>query len=164
MTAMRASRPGTASGTPPAREDPLALVGRSFKAAMGAVRRLRGRETQHLDQFSYAQFGLLFGLADEPEMSARRLAEVADLSPATVTQMLDHLEAVGLVARIRSEQDKRIVLVSLTEPGRKLIASRRIRFERLWREALAEFDDEQLRSAAAVLDRLREMFDAFPRE
>ena len=164
MTATGASRPATAPEAPPAQDDPLSQVGRSFKAAMGAVRRLRGRETQHLNQLSYAQYGLLFGLADEPEMSARRLAEVADLSPATVTQMLDHLETDGLVARTRSEHDKRVVLVSLTEPGRKLIASRRTRFERLWREALAEFDDEQLRSAAAVLDRLRAMFDDFPRD
>jgi MarR family transcriptional regulator, organic hydroperoxide resistance regulator len=162
MTATRASQPATTPAAP-AQEDPLSQVGRSFKAAMGAVRRLRGRETQ-LDQLSYAQYGLLFGLADQPEMSASRLAEVADLTPATVTQMLDHLEADGLVARTRSERDKRVVLVTLTEPGRKLIASRRTRFERLWREALAEFDDEQLRSAAAVLDRLRAMFDDFPRD
>jgi DNA-binding MarR family transcriptional regulator len=163
MTATPASRPAT---TPPApeREDPLSQVGHSFKAAMGAVRRLRGRETQRLDHLSYAQYGLLFGLADQPEMSASRLAEVADLTPATVTQMLDHLEADGLVARTRSERDKRVVLVTLTEPGRKLIASRRTRFERLWREALAEFDDEQLRNAAAVLDRVRAMFDDFPRD
>jgi DNA-binding MarR family transcriptional regulator len=167
MTATRASKPDTTPAAPaqaPAQEDPLSQVGRSFKAAMGAVRRLRGRETQRLDQLSYAQYGLLFGLADQPEMSASRLAEVADLSPATVTQMLDHLEADGLVARTRSERDKRVVLVTLTEPGRKLIASRRTRFERLWRGALAEFDDEQLRSAAAVLDRLRAMFDDFPRD
>jgi DNA-binding MarR family transcriptional regulator len=163
MTATRASKPDTTPAAP-AQEDPLSQVGRSFKAAMGAVRRLRGRETQRLDQLSYAQYGLLFGLADQPEMSASRLAEVADLTPATVTQMLDHLEAGGLVARTRSERDKRVVLVTLTEPGRKLIASRRTRFERLWREALAEFDDDQLRSAAAVLDRLRAMFDDFPRD
>jgi DNA-binding MarR family transcriptional regulator len=163
MNATRASQPATTPAAPAA-EDPLSQVGRSFKAAMGAVRRLRGRETQRLDHLSYAQYGLLFGLADQPEMSASRLAEVADLTPATVTQMLDHLEADGLVARTRSERDKRVVLVTLTEPGRKLIASRRTRFERLWREALAEFDDEQLRSAAAVLDRLRAMFDDFPRD
>ncbi len=139
--------------------DPLTQVGESFKAAMGAVRRLRGRETRHAGKLSYAQYSLLFGLAAKPQLQASQLAAVADLAPATVTEMLDHLETDGLVARVRSDQDKRVVLVSLTRRGRALVQQRRAQLERRWREALAEFDDEQLRSAAMVLDRLRELFD-----
>ena len=60
---------------------------------MVAVRRLRGRETHRPGQISFAQYGLLFGLAGMCERSARELAEHADLSPATVAQMLEHLEA-----------------------------------------------------------------------
>jgi DNA-binding MarR family transcriptional regulator len=134
-------------------------VGRSFKAAMAAVRRLRGRETHHPGELSYAQFGLLFGLAERGELSARELADAADLTPATVTQMLDSLAAAGLVDRVRSEADKRIVLSSLTDRGHALVAARRARFEPRWRDALAEFTDDELRAAAAVLDRLRDMFD-----
>ncbi len=139
--------------------DPLTEVGEAFKAAMGAVRRLRGRETRHADKLSYAQYSLLFGLAAKPQLPANQLAAVADLAPATVTEMLDHLESDGLVERARSEQDKRVVFVSLTRRGRTLVGQRRAHLERRWREALAEFDDEQLRSAAAVLDRLRGLFD-----
>ena len=140
-------------------DDPRAKVGHSFKAAIAAVRRLRGRESQRLGSLSYAQYSLLFGLAAEPELSGSQLAAVADLSPATVTQMLDHLEADGLVTRIRSELDKRVVLVSLTQSGRELVEQRRQRFEPAWQAALAEFTDAELLSAAAVLDRLQELFD-----
>jgi MarR family transcriptional regulator, organic hydroperoxide resistance regulator len=139
--------------------DARARLAHSFKATMAAVRRLRGREAQHLGRLSYAQYSLLFGLAAEPELSASQLAGVADLSPATVTQMLDHLESDGLVTRVRSVRDKRVVLVSLTKSGRKLVEQRRARFEPRWQAALAEFTDEQLLNAAAVLDRLRELFD-----
>jgi len=128
---------------------------------MGAVRRLRGRETQQLDRLSYAQYSLLFGLADETELPASQLAAVADLAPATVTQMLDHLESDGLVARVRSKRDKRVVLVSLTERGRHEVEQRRARFEGRWREALGDFSDEELTAAAAVLDRLRQLFSDF---
>jgi DNA-binding MarR family transcriptional regulator len=137
---------------------PLEQVARSFKAAMAAVRRLRGRETHHPDKLSYAQYGLLFGLGERP-LSSRELADAADLSAATVTQMLDSLEAAGLVARVRSDSDKRIVLTSLTERGRELIDARRARFESQWHEALADFSDDELRTTAAVLDRLGRMFD-----
>lgn len=149
----------TQDRTPLPADDPLIRVGESFKAAMGAVRRLRGRESRHVGKLSYAQYGLLFGLADKAQLSASQLADVAGLAPATVTEMLDHLESDGLVERVRSEQDKRVVLVSLTRHGRTLVQRRRAQLEQRWREALTEFEDEQLVSAAAVLDRVRELFD-----
>jgi DNA-binding MarR family transcriptional regulator len=128
---------------------------------MGSLRRLRGRETHHPGALSYAQYGLLFGLADEAALPASRLACVADLTPATTTQMLDHLEADGLVHRVRSEQDKRVVLVSLTDRGRELVTERRTRMEGRWQAALEGFSDQEILAAAAVLDRLGEMFDAY---
>jgi DNA-binding MarR family transcriptional regulator len=91
----------------------------------------------------------------------RELACAADLAPPSVTQMLDHLAEVGLVARVRSELDKRVVLTSLTERGRAVITERRALFEPRWRAALADFDDHELAIAAAVLGRLGAMFDDF---
>ena len=151
----------TPASAPPVDGDPVTRVGQSFKAAMGAVRRLRGRETQRLGKLSYAQYSLLFGLAAEPCMSGSQLALIADLSPATVTQMLDHLEADGLVERVRSDHDKRVVLTSLTARGRQLVEQRRASLERRWNAALAEFDDEQLAAASTVLDRIAKLFDEF---
>jgi DNA-binding MarR family transcriptional regulator len=136
-------------------------LGRAFKAAMAAVRRLRGRETHRPGDLSYAQYSMLFGLAAGDVKSARELAELADLSPATVAQMLDHLAAAGLVTRIRSDEDKRIVLTSLTDRGCEVIEARRSTMEPRWRAALAEFSDAELSTAAAVLDRLRDLFEEF---
>lgn len=136
-------------------------LGRAFKVAMAAVRRLRGRETHRPGDLSYAQYSLLFGLADGDGRSARELAARADLSPATVTQMLDHLASAGLVTRVRSDEDKRIVLTSLTARGVEVIENRRCAMEPRWRAALDEFSDDELRTAAAVLDRLGELFDEF---
>jgi DNA-binding MarR family transcriptional regulator len=127
---------------------------------MVAVRRLRGRETQNADGLSNAQYGLLFGLVCDRPMSARELADAADLTPATVAQMLDSLAAAGLVQRSRSEQDKRVVLTALTPRGQALIEERRTRTEPLWRAALSPFSDAELLTAAAVLDRLADHFEA----
>ncbi len=49
---------------------------------------------------------------------AGQLAKAADLTPASVTAMLDGLEQRGMVQRRRSEQDRRVVFVSLTPAGR----------------------------------------------
>ena len=139
---------------------PAGQLSLAFKRAMVAVRRLRGRETHRPGQLSYAQCGLLFGLAGTCALSARELAERADLAPATVTQMLDHLEAGGFVTRTRSELDRRVVLSVLTERGAAVVAERHAQMEPRWREALAEFSDVELLAAANVLNRLGDYFDA----
>jgi MarR family transcriptional regulator, organic hydroperoxide resistance regulator len=146
-------------GNDPEPVDAGQQLGQSFRRAMAAVRRFRARETQRSGELSDAQYGLLFGLRCESQLSSSELASAADLSPASTTEMLDGLAAAGLVRRERSARDRRVVLISLTDRGRALVEERRARYEPRWRAALAEFSDEELRSAAAVLDRLREMFD-----
>lgn len=139
---------------------PAGRLGLAFKRSMVAMRRLRGRETHRPGQLSFAQYGLLFSLAGMCESSARELADHAELSPATVAQMLEHLESVGLVTRSRSEQDRRVVLSALTERGATVVAERQAQIESRWRSALSGFSDEELASAARVLDGLAEYFDA----
>ena len=134
-------------------------VARSFKRAMASVRRLRGRETHRPGELTDAQYSLLFCLRDQAQMSLRDLAEAAELSPASVTEMLEGLAAAGLVERRRSDQDRRVVFTSLTEDGRGLVEERRARFEPLFRAAVEEFSEEDLLVAARVLDRLRGFFE-----
>ena len=141
------------------RSEALEELGRAFKGVSAAIRRLRGRETHHPGELSYAQYGLLFGLADGEAKSSRELAVAADVSPATAAEMLDALAASGLVTRARSRDDKRIVLTSLTDRGKAVVDERRARYEPRWRAALDGFSQEELASATAVLDALRLMFD-----
>jgi DNA-binding MarR family transcriptional regulator len=135
-------------------------LARAFKGCVRAVRRLRGRETRCAPgELSDAQYGLLFGLREHEALPTSELAFLADLSPATATGMLDALEASGLVSRVRSDRDRRVVLTSLTGRGRALVDERHARFAPRLEAALAEFSDAELQTAAAVLDRLRQMFD-----
>ncbi|HET9719588.1 MAG TPA: MarR family transcriptional regulator [Solirubrobacteraceae bacterium] len=161
MTAHRlesASQPHT--GHAPTRDlEPHEQLGLAFKAAMAAVRRLRGRETHRPGALSNAQYGLLFSLATGCAMSTRELGNAAALSPATVTQMLEGMESHGLVQRLRSAEDKRVVLTALTDQGRALVEQHRERVEPRWRASLSEFTPDQLATAAAVLNRLARHFD-----
>lgn len=134
-------------------------LARSFKAAMAAVRRLRGRESHRPGELSDAQYSLLFCMRSQDAMPTSELADLADLSPASTTEMLEGLAAAGLVMRERSERDRRVVLTSLTERGSELVEARRARYEPRWRAALDEFTEEELVVAATVLDRLRVLFD-----
>jgi MarR family transcriptional regulator, organic hydroperoxide resistance regulator len=141
------------------RDEALAQLGSAFKGAMAAIRRLRGRDTHRPGELSFAQYHLLCGLAEHDERSAGELALAAELSPATVTQMLDSLAQMGLVERTRSERDRRVVNCTLTTRGRELLTERRAHLAQGWQTELAEFSTQDLATAAVVLDRLRTLYD-----
>jgi len=148
----------------PSRSEALEAFGRSFKAANAALRRLKARQTSGPGELSHAQYGLLFGLFDGEPRSLRELALAADVSPATAAEMLDSLADAGLVERTRSTDDKRVVLTSLSDRGRAVVAERRARYEPRFRAALKEFGDDDLLTAAAVLGRMQAMFDELAEE
>jgi DNA-binding MarR family transcriptional regulator len=150
----------TATGTSTrTRTEVVQSLTRAWKGALAAMRRMRSRETHHPGELSYAQYGLLFALFDSEPRSTRELALAADVSPATATEMLDALAAAGLVERTRSATDKRIVLTKLTGRGNGLVEERRAEFEPRWRAAFGKFSDEELATAARVMDAMRELFD-----
>lgn len=132
-------------------------LGKAFKGALAAMRRLHARESP--GELTNPQYGLLFGLCDCAERSTGELAFAANLSPPAATEMLEGLAAAGLVDRRRSERDRRVVLISLTDRGRTLVEERRAKFEPLWRAAFSDFSDDELRTAITVLDRIRGFFD-----
>jgi MarR family transcriptional regulator, organic hydroperoxide resistance regulator len=146
------------------RRQAMEQLARSFKGSMAAVRRMRGRESHRPGELSDAQYSLLFGLRESDAVRTSELALAADLSPASTTEMLDSLAGAGLVTRVRSDQDRRVVLTSLTDRGRELVEERRARFEPRWLAAMDGVSERDLLITAGVLDRLRELFDELAAE
>ncbi len=152
------------SGHDPEAEAAAQQLSRAFKGALAALRRMRGREIHGPGQLSDAQYGVLFCLREAEHMSSGEIAVAADLSPASVTEMLEGLAQAGLVERTRSERDRRVVLSRLTPRGRELVEARHATFVPRFRAAMDRFTPEELQTAAAVLDSLRQMFDELVEE
>jgi DNA-binding MarR family transcriptional regulator len=152
-----------ASSTRVPREERTAEItelGVAFRRVFRGLIRLRGRDT-HLagSELSHAQFELLIELYERGELSAGQLAAAAQLAPATVTQMLEHLAASGHVERARLEYDRRVVVSRLTARGRREIEAKRERWRSRWEQALADVGGDDLRAATLVLTRLCAVFE-----
>lgn len=65
---------------------------------------------------------VLWEAADDSAVSVGALGQRLELDSGTLTPLLKRLEAAGLVARERSADDERVVLVRLTPAGRRLRA------------------------------------------
>ena len=148
------------------REAILEELRSSFGELLGAERRLRGRD-QHRKtggELSHHQIRALFHLAKEPEVTAGCLAKNAELSPASMTAMLDQLEEWGFVERRRSAEDRRQVLVSLTDQGREKMQAKRAKWNETFLAALNEHSDEELASAVRVMRTLGGFLDTLGRD
>jgi MarR family transcriptional regulator, organic hydroperoxide resistance regulator len=142
----------------PEREAAVTELGKAFRRAFRSLRSLRGRDTHRGDEIGHAQFELLIELYGNGAMHAGELAEAVEASAATVSGMLDGLSEQELIERTRSDTDRRIVVVKLTRRGKRKVEARKAVWQRRWQEALVGLDDDELRVAARVLERIHGVF------
>lgn len=76
-----------------------------------------------LDRYglTYSQYLLLVALRAQEDQTVSELGEQLFLESNTLTPLIKRLEAAGLVRRRRDTKDERVVRVSLTDEGHRLI-------------------------------------------
>jgi DNA-binding MarR family transcriptional regulator len=100
------------------------------------------------------QIGVMFqlnlGLARTPQELSRALA----YDSGSMTRMLDRLEKKGFIARTRSEQDRRVVEVNLTEAGRAIAAQLPNVCGSVMNDLLAPFSKAEVEQLIELLNRI----------
>jgi MarR family transcriptional regulator, organic hydroperoxide resistance regulator len=84
------------------------------------------------------------------EISERMVRRDPDL-----TRLLDRLDARGLIGRSRGTVDRRVVLASITDDGRQVLAQLDEPIRRATNEALAHMKTERLELLSELLDEAR---------
>jgi DNA-binding MarR family transcriptional regulator len=132
----------------------------SVNHLFGAERRLRGRDHSRPGELTQGQMRSIAALGREHELTAGQLAKSADLTPATVTAILDQLEAAGIVARHRSTEDRRVCNIALTAKGWALRERKLPEWKSLWQERLSGFSDAEIESATRIIGQVTGILDS----
>ncbi|MEK3721043.1 MarR family winged helix-turn-helix transcriptional regulator [Paenibacillus sp. FSL H8-0034] len=69
---------------------------------------------------------LLERLEIEGPLKASQIADMLCYTPGAITTLSDKLIAAGLVERERTDEDRRVVYLSITEAGRQMLGSIRL--------------------------------------
>ena len=87
-----------------------------------ASRKVVNLYTPHLKPLgiTYTQYIMFLVLWEKDGITVGELCRRLMLDTGTVTPMLKNTEKQGLIKRTRSEEDERVVVVSLTEDGKAL--------------------------------------------
>ncbi len=99
-------------------------------------------------------------IAQESPIMVSELARRMYLHPATVVGVLDRLEKHGMVVRVRSTEDRRVVRVELTDQGRALVKKAPAVAQGLLVEGLEKLSAVKLKSIALSLHQMAEILGA----
>ena len=95
------------------------------------------------------------------ESKASDLAKIAGLSPGAVTQVCDELVRLNYIVRSRSTEDRRVVLISVSDAGHDVLQEfMRIRSDHL-KSVLARLEDSD---ASDFLRIIRKVVDIVERD
>lgn len=135
-----------------------------LRRQVGMSLRALGSDLDALDEAVAARFGLhrtdlrcLEIVARGGPLAAGELAEQAGLSTSAVTSVIDRVERSGYVRRRSDAQDRRRVLVEVTEAGRQ---RGREAFSGLMQgtdQLLRRYSPEELRLLGAFVDEVRSL-------
>jgi DNA-binding MarR family transcriptional regulator len=91
------------------------------------------------------------------EIANRMIARDPD-----VTRLVDRLERRGLVARTRSQRDRRVVEVGITDKGQRLLSSLEAHVNRFPRNMLGHLGPKKLEHLGALLENVIADLGTFP--
>jgi DNA-binding MarR family transcriptional regulator len=128
----------------------MAAVSNLFRAST-AIRRHMERTVLAEDRLSWTSFVVLWVLWVWGEMESRDLAAAVGISRPTSTGVVTTLERRGLVRRRRSSEDGRMVRVSLTPAGRRLIETLFPRFNAAEAAVTARLSPQEQEALAGML-------------
>ena len=106
------------------------------------------------------QLMIMQNIANKPGIMVREIAESINLSPATVTNILDRLESRELTSRVRSTTDKRRVGVFLTDKGEVILQAAPRPLQEHFIDRFSQLKEWEQSQMVSTMQRIASMMDA----
>jgi DNA-binding MarR family transcriptional regulator len=139
------------SSPPNDQPDPQDLPARLRLSTARLARLLRQQAGTGL---SPSQQSVLSSIAIHGPLTLGRLARIEQVTPPTITRIVDRLEEDGLVTRHVDQLDRRVTRVRITVEGERRLEHSRQRRNAWLAERLGQLDPDQLRQLEAALPAL----------
>ncbi|MCE1247776.1 MAG: MarR family transcriptional regulator [Firmicutes bacterium] len=101
-----------------------------------------------------AQFEVLLELKKHRELPMWKIGDLLSVTGGNVTGLIDRLEKKGLVARERSEKDRRIIMARITNQGDRLFKNVSGEFEQKLNNTLSGLGNGELNKFNLLLEKL----------
>ena len=110
-----------------------------FRVTIGTMKCAMSERLVRLG-ISMAQLNIMYTLQRNGVMTMSHLADVLGVSLSNATGLVDRMEERGFIERSRVPEDRRVVLVQVTEAGTRMIQESDALSDELMRSVLARLD------------------------
>lgn len=137
-----------------------------LNAALVAMRRIlraadiNSKRLSRETNLKTSQLLVVQSIEEAGEMTIGEIAAKVNLAQASVTAIVDRLQASGLLTRQRGDTDKRKVYVRLTEEGRVVLSRAPTALQERFSERFAALERWEQMQMVSVLERVAAMMDA----
>lgn len=115
---------------------------------------LHSRQLSAYSNITAPQLVCLRAVVESGPLTTTAISREIHVSPSTVVGILDRLEDKGWVLRQRSREDRRIVMVSATDAGRRLVRDTPSPMQQKLAEALNELPELEQATITLSLERI----------
>ncbi|HKJ84960.1 MAG TPA: MarR family transcriptional regulator [Spirochaetia bacterium] len=133
-----------------------------FFATLRRMSRNLDIHSRHLEKefgLTVPQLNVLWAVGASGRVPIGQIAERINLSSATLTSIVDRLEQHELVLRERSTDDKRQVLIELTDSGRSVLARGPKPFHECFEQRLGRMEHWQQTELLSAVQHIASMMD-----
>lgn len=104
---------------------------------------------------SFPQFYLLTYLSKENYLTMSAIAQKMGHSTAAATGLVDRLEKLGFVERVHAAEDRRKIMVRITQNGQEIVKEMRGRIAADLSNIMSELDENDTASVKATNEAIR---------
>lgn len=137
------------------------LIDRSHRFAhlMGRIHHLYHKQMES-PLLHPGQGRLLYQILEKEPIGQKDLAFLLDIRPSSLSELLKKLEGKGLIARTLDENDKRNMVITLTEEGKALVQRAAQSRETLEAKIFDPLSEEELLQLSSLLGKLTDSWQA----
>jgi DNA-binding MarR family transcriptional regulator len=132
--------------------DPAAVL-KLFRVIFQSVNR-HSHEVERKAGMGGAQLWALAEIAGRPRITVTELAKAMSIHQSTASNLLEKLVSQNYVARDRSDEDRRVVLLTLTQRGEEILHKAPLPHRGVLSDALLKMNENELAALQLSLETL----------
>lgn len=140
------------------RNKEAAYIAASLYRSAQQLRVKMEKEVLSAQKLSWTAFSILYDLCEWETLDTRKIASLSGITAATASNVLNTLEKKGLCSRQANKRDRRLVLVTITNEGRKVIEDLYPEFHKEELELTACLDEQEQKTLSALLKKVADNF------
>jgi len=141
-------KPSSLNSSPSTQVDPNRLADFVMMTQRSCILNLSGELSR--GNLSFPQFFLLTYLLSEDYLTMSAIAKKMGHSTAAATGLVDRLEKLGFVERVHAAEDRRKIMVRITNNGSTIVATMRQHIASELAELMADMDEDEASTVAVA--------------